>query len=122
MNILLVPFMCFFIICFFLDWKKIFECCISCLISLSTKNSYKTTEIIKDSALLIYVCDCGLITILTQLNRQNRQCFIRFIKVQKWFSSTKSLLFQCLHATLTFLGHFPRAKYLIFLKQLSKYI
>ncbi len=58
------------------------------------------------------VSDCGLITILTQLNRQNRQSFMRFIKVQKngfqvqecLCSSNDSM--QLSH----FKGHFPKAK------------
>jgi len=42
------------------------------------------------------VSDCGLITILSQLNRQKiRQSFRSFITIQIWFSSTRmSLLFQ----------------------------
>jgi hypothetical protein len=69
------------------------------------------------------ICSCGLITILS-IKTQNRQSFRRFIKVQKYgFQVQKmSLLFQGFNATPPFLGHFPRAKYLIFLKQLSKYI
>jgi len=57
------------------------------------------------------VSDCGLITILTQLNRQNRQSFRSFITNLKWFSNTRmSLLFQLFQATLLFYGAFPKGK------------
>jgi len=49
----LFPSCVFFIICFFLDWKKNHRMLYQLSNISLDKNSYKTTEIIKDSALLI---------------------------------------------------------------------